>query len=54
MKGARERVNATIEKPNNDLTYYHNGRFWDVPENITFTKNMLLKYGWISWTKGFS
>ena len=54
-KGARANVDAVHDKPNNNLTYYHNhnGRCWDVPENFIFPKNMLLKHGWIAWLKGF-
>ena len=44
-KGAREHIDTAINKPNNNLTCYHNGRFWDVPEKFVFLQSMLLKYG---------
>ena len=50
-------VNANIdnvhEDRNNNLTHYHNGRFWDVTEKFRFPKNVLLKHGWIACLKGF-
>ena len=44
-KVSREHVDAAIDKPNNNLMLYHNGRLWDVPEKFMFPKIIFLKHG---------
>ena len=51
--GASTNFDAAHENPNNNLSYYHDGMFWDTPEKFVFPKSMVLKHGWIAWWKGF-
>lgn len=53
MTGTNTNVSNVSEVHNDNLTYFYNGRFWDVTEKFRFPKNMLLKHGWIAWLKGF-